>query len=173
MGREILIKLKKVDKSGSRIDCEDFVCGRDDATNYIAQQVYNKRENLPDVDEDNLEGEALSDRYSLIYNLNDSKDWLALSDLCNVIAEYAYRDSLEIRKAKDALEDLREARRHCSVYDEFMKFSEAMDNTQQWIDDEGFSRAAKINSVISTYREKADDNLKNDVNYYIIIELSE
>lgn len=156
MGRELVFKLRRIENSEATIECEDYVCGRDDCTNYIAQQI------LDDGDD-----------YSLVYKLDDKQDCLKLSNLLDMISEYAAKDHREIMKAKNYLEDLREARRHCSLYDEFVKFSEAMDGTQQWLDEESYSRAFHICNILKTFRQKAEDEFGSNAKYEIIIDLSE
>ena len=156
MGRELVFKLRRIENSESSIECEDYVCGRDDCTNYIAQQI------LDDGDD-----------YSLVYKLEDKQDCLKLSNLMDVIWEYSAKDYKEITKAENTLEDLREARRHCSLYDEFVKFSDAIDNTQRWLDEESYSRANNIYNILTTFRQKAEDEFGSNVKYEIIIDLSE
>lgn len=156
MGRELVFKLRRIENSESSIECEDYVCGRDDCTNYIAQQI------LDDGDD-----------YSLVYKLDDKQDCLKLSNLLGMISDYAAEDSHEIMKAQNALEDLREARRHCSLYEEFVKFSDAIDNTEQWLHEESYSRANNIYNILTTFRQKAEDEFGSNVKYEIIIDLSE
>ena len=156
MGRELVFKLRRIENSESDIECEDYVCGRDDCTNYIAQQI------LDDGDD-----------YSLVYKLDDKQDCLKLSNLLGMISDYAAEDSHEILKAQNALEDLREARRHCSLYEEFVKFSDAIDNTEQWLHEESYSRANNIYNILTTFRQKAEDEFGSNVKYEIIIDLSE
>ena len=67
MGRELIFKLRRIENSESTIECEDYVCGRDDCTNYIAQQI------LDDGDD-----------YSLVYKLDDKEDCLKLSNLLGI-----------------------------------------------------------------------------------------
>lgn len=156
MGRELVFKLRRIENSESSIECEDYVCGRDDCTNYIAQQI------LDDGDD-----------YSLVYKLEDKQDCLKLSNFLGMISDYAAEDSHEIMKAQNALEDLREARRHCSLYEEFVKFSDAIDNTEQWLHEESYSRANNIYNILTTFRQKAEDEFGSNVKYEIIIDLSE
>lgn len=156
MGRELVFKLRRIENSESSIECEDYVCGRDDCTNYIAQQI------LDDGDD-----------YSLVYKLDDKQDCLKLSNLLGMISDYAAEDSHEILKAQNALDDLREARRHCSLYEEFVKFSDAIDNTEQWLHEESYSRANNIYNILTTFRQKAEDEFGSNVKYEIIIDLSE
>lgn len=156
MGRELVFKLRRIENSEATIECEDYVCGRDDCTNYIAQQI------LDDGDD-----------YSLVYKLEDKQDCLKLSNFLGMISDYAAEDSHEIMKAQNALEDLREARRHCSLYEEFVKFSDAIDNTEQWLHEESYSRANNIYSILTTFRQKAEDEFGSNVKYEIIIDLSE
>ena len=156
MGRELVFKLRRIENSESSIECEDYVCGRDDCTNYIAQQILDDGED-----------------YSLVYKLDDKQDCLKLSNLLVMISDYAAEDSHEIMKAQNALDDLREARRHCSLYEEFVKFSDAIDNTEQWLHEESYSRANNIYNILTTFRQKAEDEFGSNVKYEIIIDLSE
>ena len=95
MGREIIVQIRDRSRNFQVMD-EDYVCGRDDATSYIAQLIYNRRDDLPDIDEDSLEGRELSDRYSLIFDISDKEQYHELSNICNRLKEYADKDYAEI-----------------------------------------------------------------------------
>ena len=169
MGRELIVQVR--DRQTKAVQYEDYVCGRDDATNYIAQLVYNRRDTLPEIDEDTLEGTELSDRYSLIFNVDNEDDSKELANIrCN-LKEYADRDNAEIQKAKDALEDLKVARRNCNIYEEFEKFSDAIDRTQEWLETEDYSRAGSLLEYLENAQRLAFNY--NKFGSQIIIELSE
>ena len=178
MGREIIVQIRDRSRNFQVMD-EDYVCGRDDATSYIAQLVYNKRDDLPDIDEDNLEGRELSDRYSLIFDISNKEQFHELSDICNRLKEYADKDYAEINRVKNLLEDLRLARRNCSVYEEFAKFSDAMDEAQTWLDNEDYSRAGSLLDMINDCRRMIENqntpesSLPSNGKYEIVIILSE
>ena len=168
MGRELIVQVR--DRQTKKVQYEDYICGRDDATNYIAQLVYNRRATLPEINEDSLGGTALSDRYSLIFNINNGAEMKELANICSNLKEYADRDNAEIQKAKDTLEDLRAARRNCGIYEEFEKFSDAIDTTQQWLENEDYSRAGSLLDYLEDAQRLA---FNSNSNWEIIIELSE
>lgn len=178
MGREIIVQIRDRSRNFKVMD-EDYVCGRDDATSYIAQLVYNMRDDLPDIDEDSLEGRELSDRYSLIFDISDKEQYRELSNICNRLKEYSDKDYVEINRVKDLLEDLRIARRNCSVYEEFAKFSDAMDEAQNWLDNEDYSRAGSLLNMLNDCRrmienkDKPKSTLPSNGNYEIVITLSD
>lgn len=178
MGREIIVQIRDRSRNFQVMD-EDYVCGRDDATNYIAQLIYNRRETLPEVDEDNLEGRELSDRYSLIFDISNKEQFHELSDICNRLKEYADEDYAEINKAKETLADLKIARRNCSIYEEFEKFSEAIETTQEWLDNEDYSRAGSLLDMINDCKRMIENqntpesSLPSNGKYEIVIILSE
>ena len=168
MGRELIVQVR--DKQTKSVKYEDYVCGRDDATNYIAQLVYNRRDTLPEIDEDTLEGTELSDRYSLIFNLDNENEMKELANIrCN-LKDYADQDNAEIQKVKDKLEDLRAARRNCNIYEEFEKFSDAIERTQEWLEIEDYSRAGSLLEYLENAQRLA---FHSNYNSQIIIELSE
>lgn len=165
MGRELIVQVR--DKETKKVQYEDYICGRDDATNYMAQLVYNRRDTLPEIDEDNLEGTDLSDRYSLIFNVDNENEMKELAGICSNLKEYADRDNAEIQKAKDSLEDLRAARRNCALYEEFVKFSNAIDSVYEWLETEDYSRAGSLLDYLENAQRLSNSNSQ------IIIELSE
>ncbi len=148
MGREIIVSLK----SGNKTEYEDFVCGRDDATNYIAQLVYNKVNEFKG-DIDSLSDEEITKLYSLIYKLDLKNENSINKQIIEPLQEYKDKDYKEINKAKNELSALDEARRHCNVYDEYMKFTDAMEQVQEWLDEEDYSRAGSLLDAIYKCRE--------------------
>ena len=178
MGREIIVQIRDRSRNFQVMD-EDYVSGRDDATTYIANLVYNRRDTLPDIDEDKLDGIELSDRYSLIFDISDKEQFRELSNICNRLKEYADEDYAEINKAKETLADLKIARRNCSIYEEFEKFSEAIETTQQWLEDEDYSRAGSLLEMINDCRTMIENQntpestLPSNGKYEIVIIWSE
>lgn len=166
MGREIIVSLRK-DK---KVVYEDYVCGRDGATNYIAQLVYNKVNEFKG-DIDTLSDEETDKLYSLIYKLNLENENLISSQIIEPLQEYKDEDYKEINKAKNELSALDEARRHCGVYDEFVKFTNAMEQVQEWLDSEDYSRAGSLLEIIDKCRKIVEQRGYSD--YEIWITLSE
>ena len=168
MGREIIVSLKRE----NRLEYEDFVCGRDDATNYIAQLVYNKVNEFKG-DTDTLSDEEITKLYSLIYKLDLENENLISKQIIEPLQEYKDKDYKEINKAKNELSALDEARRHCGIYDEYMKFTNAMEQVQEWLDEEDYSRAGSILDAIYKCREIVEQRGHSGYIYEIWITLSE
>ena len=129
MGREIIFEVhdnkKCIWPNPDNIDDALFVCGRDDATEYMAK----------------LCCDANEDEGILYLSCKDYEKYLKIKGR---LKEHYDADLAEIQKAKDTLEDLREARRHAS-YEEFFKFSESMEETERWLKEEGgWSRAGSM-----------------------------
>ena len=165
MGREIIVGLKKRSKD-NKIETiyEDFVCGRDDATTLIANWVDNKVNDYSG-DIDSLSDDEINELYSLIYTCKED-----IIPLIERLDEYKKEDYKEIKKAKDDLRALDEARRHCGVYEEFTKFTSAMESVQEWLDNEDYSRAGSLIEIINKCLIKSEDLSDN---YEIWVTLSE
>ena len=148
MGREIIVSLKR----DSKLVYEDFVCGRDNATTYIAQLVYDKVNEFKG-DRNTLSDEEITKLYSLIYKLDLKNSDLISNQIIEPLQEYKDKDYKEINKAKNELSALDEARRHCNVYDEYIKFTNAMEQVQEWLDEEDYSRAGSLLDAIYKCRE--------------------
>ena len=178
MGREIIVQIRDRSRNFQVMD-EDYVCGRDDATNYIANLVYDRRSNLPDIDEDKLEGIELSDRYSLIFDISDREQFCELSNICNRIKENKDKDYIVINKVKDRLEDLRICRRNCNTYLEFENFTDAMEEAEDWLENEDYSRAGSLLDMLTDCRRMIENKntpestLPSNGKYEIVIILSE
>ena len=147
MGREIIFEVHDNNKciwpNPNNIDDALFVCGRDDATEYMARVCYN-------ADED--EG-------ILYLGVNDYDRYLSIK---KELQEYYDRDMAEVQKAKDTLEDLREARRHTTTLKNFKDFSEVMEETQKWIDDNDWSRAGSMIEYLDKCYNKMLDLVNSD-----------
>lgn len=139
MGREIGIK---VNYKGKEI-YSDYVCGRDDGTTFLASYILNH--NYKEIEEQG---------YTLNLHYGDKE----LKEIKDALKEYADKDKKEIDKAYWDLEDLREARRHASTMEEFTNFSDALDNTLDWIEHESYSRSGSL----IEYIDKAVFNIEQD-----------
>ena len=150
MGREIIFEVQVDGKTywpdPNNMEDPLFVCGRDDATTYLAQGIINASDDEEPV---------------LFLTCDDYDRYLYIK---HNLQEYYDKDLKEIQKAKDALEDLREARRHCGVYDEFVKFSQAMDDTQDWIEENDYSRAGSLIECLDKCYNKMLDLVNEDNN---------
>lgn len=144
MGREIIVQARHNDK----VIYDDFVCGRDDATGYIASLVsdYCEKNNL--------------DTCEISYNVNSSKDMEDLFKVRESLEEYAKKDRREIDKAKTCLEDLGCARRNARTLNDFDEFSERYEETEQWIEENDYSRA----DIIIGMLDKASSELATEIN---------
>ena len=151
MGREMIFEVRDNNKpiwpDPNDIDAALYVCGRDDATNFLASYVNN---HLPEDQDDDTE--------PVVLLRVDDKD---LKYIKERLEEFADKDYKEIEKAKEALADLREARRHAN-YEDFFKFSESMDETRQWIEEESWSRADTMRTYLFDCEEKALDYINAD-----------
>ena len=149
MGREIVIEAKK----GRKELYSDYVCGRDSATSYIADLVYNSP------------NKKVCETGTLTFYYGDKK----LRDIKSKIQEYADKDNFEIEKAKSTIEDLKIARRNSHTVKDFTEFSELIDNTYEWLEEEGSSIAQSIlvmlvkaeDSILRHYLESHSDKTKD------------
>ena len=149
MGREIIIEAKK----GRKELYSDYVCGRDSATSYIANLVYNSP------------NKKVRETGTLTFYPGDKK----LNDIQFKIQEYANKDNFEIEKAKATIDDLKIARRNSHTVKDFTEFSELIDNTYEWLEEEGSSTAQSIldmlakaeDSILRHYLESRPDKTKD------------
>ena len=149
MGREIVIEAKK----GRKELYSDYVCGRDSATSYIADLVYNSP------------NKKVRETGTLTFYYGDKK----LRDIKSKIQEYADKDNFEIEKAKATIDDLKIARRNSHTVKDFTEFSELIDNTYEWLEEEGSSIAQSIlvmlvkaeDSILRHYLESHSDKTKD------------
>lgn len=144
MGREIIIQARHNDK----VIYEDFVCGRDDATSYIATLV-----------SDYCEKNKL-DTCEISYNANSSKDLDELHKVREILEDYAKKDKREIDKARTCLEDLSWARRNASTLNDFDEFSERYEQVEQWLEKNDYSRADSLIGML----DKASEELGSEIN---------
>ena len=149
MGREIIIEAKK----GRKELYSDYVCGRDSSTDYIANLVYNSS------------NKKVRETGTLTFYYGDKK----LRDIKSKIREYADKDNFEIEKAKATIDDLKIARRNSHTVKDFTEFSELIDNTYEWLEEEGSSTAQSIldmlvkaeDSILRHYLESHSDKTKD------------
>ena len=149
MGREIIIEAKK----GKKELYSDFVCGRELVTSYIANSVYNSP------------NKKVRETGTLTFYYGDKK----LRDIKSKIQEYAVKDNFEIEKAKETIDDLKIARRNSHTVKDFTEFSELIDNTYEWLEEEGSSTAQSIlemlvkaeDSILRHYLELRPDKTKD------------
>ena len=154
MERKITFEVREDDKTiWPEPGHELFVCGRDDATTQMAHTILHSKP----------EGEEVLYLTCKEYNI-----YLEIKDM---LKEYEERDEAKIKKTKDALADLREARRHATTLKDFTDFSKAMDETEKWIEENNFSRARDmINYLNMCYGEMLDivNDDKNEDREYVI-----
>lgn len=183
MGREITIKGVAI-KGKDKIEFFDnYTCGRDAATNFV-QQYYNNNWTEPkgytEEQIDNFNEFERADYFSIHFNLTDDKDYDALHKLMEQVCEYADKDEREIEKAYEELESLKEAKRNCKSYSSYQKFNEAIENVEQWIEDENYSRAKNIlegyqqvNYIFDSLRTKNNAIFKYFDRFELWLEASE
>lgn len=129
MGREIIIEGYCYDKKIDFSPEDLYVCGRDDATQFIANYVINNQKNDDDC-------------YVDLY-LHKDEDYKEYQYICQELECYKNRDYREIDKAHQTLQQLLSAQRHAN-YEEFFKFQESIEETQNWIETESYSRADEL-----------------------------
>lgn len=171
MGREIVFEVREdnvpIWPDPNDIDVAMFVCGRDDATGYIAQLVRDQIDDILDSDEEMTVDNLPDDAYVLFLTCKDYEKYL---DIKRQLHDFLDKDNKEVQKAKDTIEDLREARRHSS-YDDFFQFSESIEKVQAWIDDNSWSRAGTmieyLDSCYNKMLELVNTNNNPDRDYVI------
>lgn len=166
MGREIIIKGVAI-KGKDKIEFFDnYTCGRDGATSFV-QQYYNNNWTAPkgytEEQIDSFNEFERADYFSIHFNLTDDKDYNALHQFMEQVCEYADKDEKEIEKAYEELESLKEAKKNCKSYSSYQKFNEAIENVEQWIEDEDYSRAKNILEGCQQVKYKFD-NLRTQTN---------
>lgn len=153
MGRDIgvLIRDRKTKKIlvDSMNDCDEYVCGRDDATNYVSM--------ICDTPSEPKEEEAhyMDESYAVPDYCDISSD-AEFSKIKEELKRFLAKDEREIQKAKDELEDLREARRHAPNYDAFCSFGEGIEYAYNWLEEENCSRAGHLINILDMMKEKFD-----------------
>lgn len=169
MGRDIgvLIRDRKTKKIlvDSFKDYDDFVCGRDDATNYISRMC--------DLPEDSRDGdEFFMDELYAVPDHCDISEEDKFSEIKQALQEYVEKEKRETQKIKDELEDLREARRHAPDYDAFCSFGTALRYIYEELEEADYSRAGHLIDLLNTMKERFD-RLKKDGDVELLLYCSE
>lgn len=141
MGREIYTEIR--DKNGKAVwnsaeGIDSWVCGRDDATGYIAGLVYAK-----------VNGEEEDSDYSI-----DITDEMGCEGIASTLHDLVKRDNREVCKAKTELEDLYSARRNARNYEEFASFGERIMEVDSWIQENDYSSAASLLDLLKESRDE-------------------
>lgn len=145
MGREMIFEVRDNNKTiWPDKDNSLYVCGRDNATDFMSSYV---RNHLPD-----------NYNEAVVLLRVDDKDLTYIKDR---LEEFLESDNHQIQKAKNCLADLREARRHAN-YEDFFKFSESIEETEQWLEEEEWSRAGTMLEYLNCCIEKALDYINAD-----------
>ncbi len=173
MGREVYMGL--YDEVNKQILEESYVCGRDEATNLIAERVYWQANQLGEdfkYEDDDESGYVHNPEISLNYNIVDMNQSLeglleALEDMCHRIDKLVSIDEQEIA-------DVRLARQHAPTLDEFNKFSEYLNMLRDHQEDLKCDNAYHIYQTLS-YLKKTVEGLAPEFhkNYTIYVTLSE
>ena len=161
----IIISLRK----DNHIVYEDYVCGWDEATSHIADLIYMKINNYVG-DKSKLSDDELDELHSLIYSSKLSDSDKITKEILEPLQEYKDRDYKEINEAKNELSALDEARRHCGIYEEFIKFTNEMLQIKEWLENEDYSQAGIMLEIIDKCRSMAERN--TNCTYEIWITLS-
>lgn len=131
MGRETFVEVRN--KSNKEdILFEEFTCGRDEATNFLA---YYLEANGKDGRELIVTKKDIVERTE-----NDNKLQYVLDELKGYVSEW----QKEIDRKQERIYDLREARRHVPTVKAFLDFSDEIEAEQAELDDMNFSRAKSI-----------------------------
>ena len=131
MGREIYCQLRKDGQTwenpawDSASAAELFVCGRDDATNFVAMHA----------------GEDCE------ICLSDPEE---MRVVVRELRSYAKKDTDEIDRAKGYLRELKAARRNARNLEEFESFNPEIERSEECIQEESWSRAKSVIDMINT-----------------------
>ena len=131
MGRETIVEVKNKNNKED-ILFEEFTCGRDEATNFLAYY-------LEDNGKDGREL-IVSKKDMIECTENDDKLQYVLSEL----KEYVSKWEKEIDRKQERIYDLREARRHVPTVKAFLDFSDEIEAEVTELEDMKFSRAKSI-----------------------------
>lgn len=142
MGREIIIQAK----INGEVKYENYVCGRDSATEYIANLVndYCNSHNLDTCEISYVVSH--NNTYQCIESYYE--DTKQLTIIKRHLEEYAQQDEKEIANAKEYLNDLKVARRNTTTAEEFDKFTSRIEDATQWVEDNDYSRARNLINII-------------------------
>ena len=122
-----------------------YVCGRTDATNRVASLVdYNEKVLKTDAD---------------------------IQEVIESLSEFKNSDNSEFERVIELTEDLRVARRNCNNFEEFQKFTEALDSAREWMSDFESDAGNIIDDLLQAKLEIA--NQENPKEWEIVLGDSE
>ena len=129
MGREIYCQLRKVgqtleEPAWDSVAVDLFVCGRDEATNFVAMRAGKDCEIC----------------------LSDPEE---MRIVVGELRSYAKKDADEVDKVKGYMRDLKAARGNARTLDEFASFNPEIERAEQWLREESWSRAKGENDMIN------------------------
>lgn len=145
MGRELIVQAIKKDNTEPLY--QDYICGRNETTDYIADMIYNK------VKEDK------TDLYEISFKISDNK----LTDIKTYLTELRGNDEKTHQRELDLIEDIRLARQKAN-YEDFINFTEYLDDLYQDLDSY-CSKATILLEII----DKVNQNITTD---YIVTKSS-
>lgn len=157
MGRETIITVRNKNNEEDVL-FDEFTCGRDDATNFLAYY-------LEDNGKDGREL-IVTKKDVIECTENDDKLQYVLDELKRYVSEW----EKEIDRKQERIYDLREARRHVPTVKAFLDFSDEIEVEQAELEDMKFSRAKTIYDDLI----KAKDLLmKNSDDYELSLVVSD
>ena len=175
MSRELIINRLDIKKDGTAIIREsgdNFICGRNDFTNTIAQLFYTRKVDYLVIDYPNkkdklhvkCEDSAFEEKeFDLEFASIDKK---IIDEIC---AEYIEKDNTELERENAMLNDAYCARRNARTVKDFQEFSDLIDELQADID--SYCEYAKLySSYINNLSMVHDDKTETS---YILLTLSE
>ena len=176
MSRELIINRLDIKKDGTAIIREsgdNFICGRNDFTNAIAQLFYTRKVDYLVIDypkerATNLhvkcEDSAFEEKeFDLEFASIDKN---IIDEIC---AEYIEKDNTELERENAMLNDAYCARRNAKTVKDFQEFSDLIDELQADIDsycEYAKSYSSYINNLSLVHDDKTETS-------YILLTLSE
>ena len=148
MGLEISIELRREGRDPIQIG---YVCGRDEATLYVA--------NLCDNEVKEGDEEAIPTILLPIVHPHAETEANARKTAHEILDElsgYAAADELEVQKAELELKSLLETRKNCVTFEAYHGFADAIDGTRDWLRNNKYSRAASLRDDLARAIAKAD-----------------
>ena len=148
MGREIFVE---VIRRGVRMDAgasifHDYVCGRDEGTNFVANYIVNSE----DCKEEEDVGEYTT------FRKGDKR----LQEFRGYLSEYINKDKKLLEEAEEEIDDLREARRHTTTLEDFDAFTVALKSEKELRDEYKFSRSQAISEFLDEAEKKISEDME-------------
>lgn len=186
MGRELVIgKLKKEKDNLYIIDDEgndNFVCGRNDFTNEIANMFYNKQTYTLIAVPDDFLNKIKLENYQFKYKgmselIEEQPKLISLNSIKNCCDEHIKIDDNEYFKLEDALNSAKIARNNSSNLKIFLEFSDFIETLEKEYDN-WYSISSDFYEILSkytyfilnTFEENSDGS---DITKFPVIILSE